>query len=116
MKVAVVGSREFGRLGEIPRFLDYMHQQDPSIEIVSGGADGVDKAAEDWAKARGVPCQVFPADWENEGDKAGIKRNAQIIEAAQAAVIFWDGESTGTLDSLCRGMKRKDFPVRVFLG
>jgi hypothetical protein len=116
MKVAVVGSREFGRLGDIPRFLDHMHKLDPAIEIVSGGADGVDKAAEDWAKARGVPCQVFPANWEEDGDRAGIKRNAQIIEAAQAAVVFWDGESAGTLDSLCRGMKRKDFTVRVFLG
>lgn len=116
MRLAVVGSRTFGAMASVPVYLDYALKQRPDITIVSGGADGVDKAAEDWAKARGVPCKVFPADWEQFGERAGIKRNAEIMENADSAIIFWCGESAGTLDSMCRAMKKKDFPVRVFLG
>jgi hypothetical protein len=116
MRIAVVGSREYGRLDQVTFFLDHMLKLNPAITIVSGGADGVDKAAEEWAKAHNIECKVFPADWENDGDKAGIKRNALIIENSDSALVFWDGESAGTLDSLCRGMKKKNYPVKVLLG
>lgn len=114
-RIAVVGSREFSKLSEIPRYLDHIFKVRTDIIIVSGGADGVDKAAEEWAKAHGIECVVYPANWDEDGDRAGIKRNAQIIENSDAAIIFWDGESAGSLDSLCRGMKKKDYPVQVYL-
>jgi hypothetical protein len=114
--VAVVGSRDFGKMNQIQGFLDQMLKLRPDLTIVSGGADGVDRVAEEWARAKGVPCQVFQADWEADPRGAGIKRNALIVEASQSMIAFWDGESTGTQDSICRGMKKKDYPVRVFLG
>ena len=115
-RIAVVGSRAFKPIEQVALYLDKVYALSKDIQIVSGGADGVDKAAEEWAKAHGVECVVFPADWENEGEKAGIKRNAKIIEASDSLMVFWDGGSTGTLDSLCRGKKKKDYPVQVFLG
>ena len=33
------------------------------LTIVSGGADGPDKIAEDWARSKGIPVEIFPADW-----------------------------------------------------
>ena len=30
-------------------------------------------------------------------------------------MAFWDSTSAGTLDSICRGKKRKDYPVAVYL-
>ncbi len=74
--------------------------------IITGGADGPDKLAEEWAKANGVECVVYPADW-TLGPGAGIKRNGQIIDDADCLMAFWDGESPGTLDSIIRASKKK---------
>ena len=115
-RIAVVGSRDFGNLSFVTTLLDKVLAMSKDISIVTGGADGVDKTAEDWAKAHGVECKVYPADWEQFGERAGIKRNAEIIENSDTAMVFWDGESAGSLDSLCRGMKRKDYHVAVYLG
>lgn len=115
-RIAVVGSRGFEKLDFVASLLDKIYAMSQDISIVSGGADGVDKAAEAWAKAHGVECKIYPADWEQFGDRAGIKRNAEIIENSDSAMVFWDGESAGSLDNLCRGLKRKDYPVKVFIG
>jgi hypothetical protein len=32
-------------------------------EIVSGGARGADRLGERYARQRGLPCKVFPAQW-----------------------------------------------------
>ena len=115
MKYAIVGSRGFAKLELVAKALDALRAGDPGLEIVSGGADGPDTEAQKWAEKNGVPCTVHAADWDADGDKAGIKRNGKIVEDSQGMLAFWDGESPGTLDSICRGKKRKDYPVAVYL-
>ena len=116
MRIAVVGSRGFGPIIEVSRRLDFIRSKTADMEIVSGGADGVDKKAEEWANASGIKTAIFPANWEEFGDAAGPKRNATIVENSDCMIAFWDGESPGTLDAICRGQKRKDYPVVVYLG
>ncbi len=116
MRLAVVGSREFPEPQRIFPLLDAMLKAYPDLIIVSGGADGPDRTAEEWAKAHNVPTTIFLPDWDLHGDKAGIKRNGLIIDGSDMALIFWDGESPGTLDSLSRAARRKDYQYKVFLG
>jgi hypothetical protein len=113
MKLAVVGSREFSKIDEVPRLLSMLHAQRPLTKIITGGADGPDKQAEEWAKTNGVECVVHAADW-SLGEGAGIKRNGTIIDESEALMAFWDGESAGTLDSICRASKKK-LPMQVIL-
>lgn len=66
------------------------------IQIVSGGARGVDRIGEEYAATRGFECKIFPADWNNLGKRAGYVRNCRMAENADALVAFWDGRSPGT--------------------
>jgi len=67
------------------------------IEIVSGAAPGADELGEKIAQMNGVPCKQFPANWDLFGRSAGYRRNEQMANYANGAIVFWDGESKGSL-------------------
>lgn len=70
--------------------------------ILSGGAEGVDKLGEEWAKDHGIPVRVYPARWSELGRKAGPVRNAQMAKDADRLVAIWDCRSRGTRDMIKR--------------
>lgn len=96
--------------------------------VVSGGAPGVDRLGERWAKEHGVPVLVFPPDWDDisapnavikrrpDGSlynaRAGLDRNVRMAEKGDALVAVWDGRSTGT-EHMVRAMRSLDKPVYV---
>lgn len=90
MKVAVVGSRglEISNLGE------YISNAE---EIVSGGAVGVDSCAANYAKRNGIKLTLFLPEYERYGRAAPIIRNKKIVDYADEIIVFWDGNSKGTL-------------------
>ncbi len=65
-------------------------------QVLSGRARGVDAIGELWAKSNDVPVVAFLPDWERYGRGAGLKRNTQMAEAADALLAVWDGKSRGT--------------------
>lgn len=107
MKVIIAGSRE---LTNCDKALDYL---DPSDEIVSGGARGIDSAAIRLAKEHGFRLCVMNADWEKWGKSAGYKRNRQMAEYADKLIAFWDGHSKGT-EHMIRTMQQMEKPVIIF--
>lgn len=97
LKVIVAGGRDFRDYqllkNKLDKILSNCHTTD--IEIVSGKAKGADSLGEVYANERGYLIKTFPADWDL-GKSAGYKRNKQMAEYADAAVIFWDGVSRGS--------------------
>ena len=89
MEIAVIGSRDYKNTEEMFRILD---EHSSKIEgIVSGGAQGADTLAQDWAKQRGKKCTVFYANWRPGGvfDKgAGFRRNRKIIEFCDGVYAY----------------------------
>ena len=77
-------------------------QQINDFTIISGGARGVDKLGEMYAIERSkypgsyVKLEVFPADWNQYGKRAGYLRNKQMAEYADALILIWDGKSRGS--------------------
>lgn len=65
-------------------------------EVVSGGALGVDSLGEQWARDNDIEVLRFQAQWHRYGKQAGMIRNQQMVDYADAAVIIWDGISRGT--------------------
>lgn len=63
--------------------------------VISGGARGVDRHAERWARERNFPFVPFIPLWDEVGKRAGFLRNKQMAIAATHALIIWDGESRG---------------------
>ena len=101
MRLIIAGTRTFrfdhdfiyeailAAVGEYQRF--------PKIlEIVSGGADGIDRSAKKYAEAWEVPYKEFPAEWDKYGPSAGPRRNRQMADYADALLLIWDGKSKGS--------------------
>ncbi len=98
--LAVVGSREFADLGRVRRFIASL----PSgLVVLSGGAPGVDRCANDAARDLGRPWLEYFAEWDRDGRYwAGRIRNQRVAERCDRMVAFWDGRSTGTQDAFTR--------------
>lgn len=107
--VAFVGSREFQPLSLVYQVMKGMGR----CKVISGGARGVDQAAEDASDALGYPKKIMKADWGKYGKSAGPRRNHEMVCNSDAAVVFWDGKSRGTLDFINKAMKEK-IPMFVF--
>jgi hypothetical protein len=68
-------------------------------EVVSGGASGVDRLGERFARLHGLPVRRFLVDWSRFGRSAGPRRNQQMVDYAGASgqlIAVWDGRSRGT--------------------
>jgi hypothetical protein len=103
MKVAVIGSRNFDDYNRVKRILDLY----PITVIVSGGARGADSLGEKYANEKGLQKEIYVPQWDLFGKKAGFLRNTTIIENCDMVVVFWDGSSKGTKDSLDKAQALK---------
>lgn len=104
IRVAIVGSREYPDLELVRQFVRKLAAKYPRATVVSGGAQGVDQAAEAQAGRLGLKTLIFPADWDRYGRSAGFRRNTTIVEHADVVVAFWDGQSRGTLDTTAKAI------------
>lgn len=114
MRLIIAGSRTVHPTPEeIDAAMDDILFVKADIEcVVSGTARGADEAGEVWALANKIPLRQFPADWNAHGITAGKRRNRKMADFADAALVFWDGMSSGSADMVCR-MVARGKPVRV---
>lgn len=97
MKIAIVGSRGFH---DPQAVADMVATFPPDTTVVSGGARGVDTWAAQTARACGLAIEVYPADWDAYGKRAGFVRNYDIVKASDRVIAFWDGQSKGTAHTI----------------
>jgi hypothetical protein len=90
LKIAVIGSRGLA-VEDLSIYLPAT-----VTEIVSGGAQGIDTCAREYAKKHGLTLTEFLPKYNKYGRKAPLKRNIQIIEYADEVVALWDRKSRGT--------------------
>ena len=106
VKLAIVGYKEYNNYLEFKKTVDdYIEEIGKPELIVSGGARGVDKMAEKYAKEKKIAMQVFPPNWDKYGKSAGPKRNTQIIENSTHVIAFPSVNSVGTIDSINKAKK-----------
>ena len=65
-------------------------------KVICGKARGADTLGELWAKAKNIPIDYYPADWETLGISAGYKRNVEMADVAEQVLLLWDGKSKVT--------------------
>lgn len=92
-RIGIVGSRDFPDLSLVRQLVAKVPDK---WVVVSGGARGVDHAAEQWALRNGLKVEVIRPDWERFGRSAGFRRNEDLVEAIDCLVAFWTGTSKGT--------------------
>lgn len=102
MRVAIVGSRDFTDFEYLEKWVlrtlihDIGVDDFRTLKIVSGGARGADTLAEMFAHRHNISTNIFPANWNKYGKKAGYLRNIEIVNNCDFLIAFWDGESKGT--------------------
>ena len=94
MKVAVIGSRDL--YINIGKYIEKYIGAENITMIISGGARGIDTLAEEYAYENNIPTKIFYPDYDKDGATAPIRRNAEIVDAADIVVAFWDKQSRGT--------------------
>ena len=111
MKLAIIGSREYEPKSNVIEFLNSVH--DEELEVITGGAPGVDTWAEEWCEENNVPCEVIrPIDTKIKINY--LYRNIEIITKADRIIAFWDGKSKGTQFTVTYAATRgKDVTVRL---
>lgn len=93
MRLAIVGSRDYPDLDEVR---DFVRSLSKDTVVVTGGARGVDIAAEEEARSQGLRVKIHKAEWWKYGKGAGHIRNRVIVDDCDKLQAFWDSESPGT--------------------
>lgn len=110
MKVVITGSRSWTDYRTIRRRLQRLPGD---TLIIHGAARGADSLAQKAAEYHMLRTEVYPADWERYGKRAGYIRNAFMLDQKPDLVLaFWDGESKGTLHTM-KEAQRRGIPVEV---
>lgn len=98
-RVIIAGSRHFNDYKMLSAYCDKMLSSKANtheITIISGHCYGADLLGERYARERKYSCEIYPAEWSLFGLSAGMRRNKQMAEVADALIAFWDGNSSGT--------------------
>lgn len=82
-----------------------------TLHLVSGGApNGADALAEAFARQKGLSITLHHAKWKREDGTrdlgAGFLRNGKIADDCEKLLAFWDGKSSGTVDTCKKALKR----------
>lgn len=116
-RIIVAGSRDFTDYVtvkfEVLDAIEDLQINYSDVQIVSGGARGVDSLGERLARELGFHLKVFPADWNKHGRRAGPLRNIQMGDYADALVAIRVNNSKGTTHMIDY-MLGLDKPVYVF--
>ena len=114
-RLVIAGSRSFQNYPALAAAVDqYLQKLAPKkpVVIVSGTARGADRLGEQYARQKGYQLEEYPANWHYFGRAAAIKRNAQMAEIANAAIVFWDGQSAGA-QNMIESAQAQGIPCEV---
>lgn len=95
MKLLIIGSRSIKRFDLSPYI---------SVDvdtIISGGACGIDRLAEQYADAHHLSKYIVIPRYDLYGRAALPRHNEYMVDMADAVLAVWDGRSNGTQYILC---------------
>jgi hypothetical protein len=88
MRLLVCGDRDWSDFKLLVEVLDgFGNQYLWDFVLVHGATRGADMMADDWAKARDIPVDAFPAHWDQYGNAAGPIRNKEMLASGLDLVV-----------------------------
>ena len=106
MKILIAGSRnipseEYEDIErDIREALLKLKEKHEEVILISGAARGIDSLAAELAQGLGIKVDFYPAQWSVYGRGAGMIRNKIMVEKCDLALIYWDGSSSGTANTI----------------
>jgi hypothetical protein len=111
MKVIIAGSRTITDKDFVYKCIE---ESGFNITIaIVGGAEGVDKLGENWAKEKGIKIISVRPNWTKFGRAAGVIRNEEMAQKADAVIVIWDGKSRGS-SNMIMNAKKYGLKLKVF--
>lgn len=108
MRILICGGRDYEDDGRIMQALGMLTAgQDV---VIHGGARGADAIADEWAQILCLDVEVYPADWNQYGKRAGVIRNQEMLDSGIDEVWAAPG-GRGTAD-MVRRAEAAGVPVR----
>ena len=111
-KVIIAGPRDFSDKEYIYKELDNIihliqrNMNNDEIEIVQGGANGVDSLAKQYAHEHNMSCMEFKADWKQFGKAAGPIRNNDMAKYSDMLIAFQPELPTKGTQSMIKTAKK----------
>lgn len=90
MKLLIAGSRSIQEFDLSP------YIPDDTDLIITGGAEGIDSIAEQYADQHKLSKLVLRPQYHLFKRNAPLIRNRKMVDIADAVLIVWDGKSKGT--------------------
>lgn len=116
--IAIIGSREIKKeiaykIIEKYKYILFSNIGNDNYTIISGGADGVDQAAELYAIKNHIKIQIIFPDYNRYMPlRAPLVRNDEIIKISNVIFAIWDEKSRGTQYVINQGnLKNKNLLV-----
>jgi predicted Rossmann fold nucleotide-binding protein DprA/Smf involved in DNA uptake len=122
MNIGVVGSRSFSDYQFLKERLYILlfgpdsprTQELDEVKIISGGADGADSLAIQYAKESSLDWEEFlPEKDKYPGNSCYAIRNQKIVDSSDIIIAFWDGKSPGTRMTINMA-KKQNKPVHIY--
>ena len=119
----IAGGRDFDDFFSADEFIKKIFKESGVVKkrdivIISGGAKGADKIAEDFSKKYELKNIIMNANWDLNGKAAGHIRNKEMASKSlefgeRTLIAFWDGKSRGTKNMIENANKMK-IDVKIF--
>ncbi len=106
MKLLIAGSRSITDFDLTP----YISADVDTV--ISGGADGIDSLAEQYADLCCLSKYIIRPRYDLYGRAAPLKRNEQMVDMADAVLVIWDGRSKGAQYTV-RYTKKMNKPITL---
>ena len=90
MKLLIAGSRSIKAYD-----LDKIVPAETTM-IITGGANGIDTISEKYADRKRISKLILRPRYDLYGRCAPLKRNEEMVNICDMALIIWDGRSRGT--------------------
>src|SRR5262245_24499598 len=104
MRVLVCGGRDYADSQTLADTMSRLRAERGISVVIAGGARGADTLAEEWAKANGIECIVFHADWATLGRSAGPIRNKRMLDEGRPDLVVAFPGGRGTSDMTRRAL------------
>ena len=100
MKLLIAGSRSIADFDLSPYI-------PPDVDtVISGGACGIDRLAEEYADSHHLSKYIMRPRYDLYGRAAPLKRNEQMVDIADAVLVIWDSRSKGAQYTLKYAKKK----------
>ena len=109
MKLLVCGGRDYNDYGRVERAIKVIQDNYSAFVtgIISGNARGADRLGEEYAAKNDLELEVYPAQWNKYGKRAGWLRNIQMAEEGKPNVILAMPGGRGTDMMIKIGVDKK---------